>query len=54
MKRSVVPLSLVNQPSFQELLMQAEVEFQFEPPMGGRTIPCRQGFFVDLVSQYLR
>ncbi|KAF3435828.1 hypothetical protein FNV43_RR22920 [Rhamnella rubrinervis] len=49
-KRFVVPLSLLSHPSFQELLIQAEDEFGFEPPMGGLTIPCREDVFVDLVS----
>ncbi|KAF3435830.1 hypothetical protein FNV43_RR22922 [Rhamnella rubrinervis] len=50
-KRSVVPLSLLNQPSFQDLLIQAEQEFGFEHPMGGLTIPCGEDAFVDLMSQ---
>ncbi|XP_015892412.1 auxin-induced protein 15A-like [Ziziphus jujuba] len=50
-KRFVVPLSLLNQPSFQELLIQVEEEFGFEHPMGGLTIPCREDAFIDLMSQ---
>ncbi|XP_015892207.3 auxin-induced protein X10A [Ziziphus jujuba] len=48
-KRFVIPLSFLNQPSFQDLLSQAEEEFGFEHPTGGLTIPCREGDFVDLV-----
>ncbi|KAK3029052.1 hypothetical protein RJ639_040104 [Escallonia herrerae] len=41
-KRYVVPLSMLNHPSFQYLLSQAEEEFGFDHPMGGLTIPCRE------------
>ena len=34
MKRFVIPVSYLNQPSFQELLSQAEEEFGFDHPMG--------------------
>lgn len=50
-KRFVIPLSLQNQPSFQDLLNQAEQEFGFEHPMGGLTIPCREDVCIDLISQ---
>ena len=49
--RFVVPLSYLNQPSFQELLNQAEEEFGFDHPMRGLTIPCREDTFVDLISR---
>ncbi|XP_054778076.1 auxin-induced protein 6B-like [Prosopis cineraria] len=39
-KRFVIPLSYLDQPSFQELLSRAEEEFGFNHPMGGLTIPC--------------
>ncbi|KAF7841130.1 Auxin-induced protein 15A [Senna tora] len=45
MKRFVIPISYLNQPSFQDLLNQAEEEFGFEHPMGGLTIPCREDVF---------
>ncbi|KAL5541212.1 hypothetical protein UlMin_042685 [Ulmus minor] len=51
MKRFVIPVSYLNQPSFQELLSQAEEEFGFDHPMGALTIPCREDLFVDLISR---
>ncbi|CAL9021636.1 unnamed protein product [Prunus brigantina] len=50
-KRYMVPISLLSQPSFQELLSKAEEEFGFDHPMGGLTIPCREEIFVDLTSR---
>ncbi|XP_038887900.1 auxin-induced protein X10A-like [Benincasa hispida] len=47
-KRFVIPLSYLNQPSFQDLLSQAEEEFGYNHPMGGITIPCREDEFLDL------
>jgi SAUR family protein len=49
-KRFVVPVSLLNHPSFQELLGMAEEEFGFDHPMGGLTIPCSEDFFIGLTS----
>ncbi|KAK8582406.1 hypothetical protein V6N13_069184 [Hibiscus sabdariffa] len=49
-KRFIVPVSLLNNPSFQELLRVAEEEFGFNHPMGGLTIPCREEVFIDLTS----
>ncbi|KAL8543164.1 hypothetical protein ACS0TY_003895 [Phlomoides rotata] len=49
-KRFVIPVSYLNNPSFQELLYQAEEEFGFHHPMGGLTIPCSQDLFTDLIS----
>ncbi|CAA0807679.1 SAUR-like auxin-responsive protein family [Striga hermonthica] len=49
-KRFVIPVSYLNHPSFQELLVQAEEEFGFDHPMGGLTIPCSEDLFVDLTS----
>ncbi|XP_030509900.2 auxin-responsive protein SAUR21-like [Cannabis sativa] len=51
MKRFVIPLSILNQPSFQELLSQAEEEFGFDHPMGALTIPCPEDAFIDLISR---
>ncbi|KAL5541197.1 hypothetical protein UlMin_042670 [Ulmus minor] len=51
MKRFVIPVSHLNQPSFQELLSQAEEEFGFDHPMGALTIPCREEAFLDLISR---
>ncbi|XVF45419.1 hypothetical protein PTKIN_Ptkin02bG0204300 [Pterospermum kingtungense] len=50
-KRFVVPISYLNQPSFQKLLSIAEEEFGFNHPMGGLTIPCREEVFIDLTSR---
>ncbi|OMP03137.1 Auxin responsive SAUR protein [Corchorus olitorius] len=50
-KRFVIPISFLNQPSFQELLHKAEEEFGFNHPMGGLTIPCREEIFIDLTSR---
>jgi SAUR family protein len=49
-KRFVIPVSYLNQPSFQDLLSKAEEEFGFEHPMGGLTIPCQEDIFIDLTS----
>ena len=49
-KRFVIPVSLLNQPSFQELLSIAEQEFGFTHPMGGLTIPCKEDIFVNITS----
>ncbi|KAF4366941.1 hypothetical protein G4B88_029265 [Cannabis sativa] len=51
MKRFVIPISLLNQPSFQDLLNQAEQEFGFDHPMGALTIPCNEDAFIELVSR---
>ena len=50
-KRFVVPVSLLSQSSFQDLLMQAEDEYGFDHPMGGLTIPCSEDAFIDLISR---
>ncbi|KAH7851896.1 hypothetical protein Vadar_018093 [Vaccinium darrowii] len=50
-KRFVIPISFLNNPSFQDLLSQAEEEFGFDHPMGGLTIPCREDIFIDLASR---
>ncbi|KAK1572115.1 hypothetical protein Q3G72_027825 [Acer saccharum] len=50
-KRFVIPISFMNEPSFQELLCMAEEEFGFNHPMGGLTIPCTENMFTDLTSR---
>ncbi|KAB2635483.1 auxin-induced protein 15A-like [Pyrus ussuriensis x Pyrus communis] len=50
-QRFVVPISILNQPSFQDLLSEAEEEFGYDHPMGGVTIPCRQDTFLVLISR---
>ncbi|KAF3974118.1 hypothetical protein CMV_002518 [Castanea mollissima] len=49
-RRFIMPLTFLNQPSFQELLSKAEEEFGFDHPMGGLTIPCSEEIFIDLTS----
>ncbi|KAM7475119.1 hypothetical protein LguiB_022362 [Lonicera macranthoides] len=49
-KRFVIPISFLNQTSFQDLLAQSEEEFGFHHPMGGLTIPCSEDIFIDLTS----
>ncbi|XP_019057793.1 PREDICTED: auxin-responsive protein SAUR21-like [Tarenaya hassleriana] len=49
--RYLVPLSYLDQPSFQQLLRKSEEEFGFSHPMGGLTIPCPQHVFVALTSR---
>ncbi|WRX15425.1 Small auxin-up RNA - like 10 [Theobroma cacao] len=50
-KRFVVPVTFLNQPSFQALLSKSEEEFGFDHPMGGLTIPCREETFINVTSQ---
>jgi SAUR family protein len=50
MKRFVIPISCLNQTSFQELLSQAEDQFGYDHPMGGITIPCREDVFLEITS----
>ncbi|KAH0750524.1 hypothetical protein KY290_029756 [Solanum tuberosum] len=50
-KRFVIPISYLSQPSFQDLLSQAEEEFGFDHPMGGVTIPCPEDIFIAITSQ---
>ncbi|XP_037492165.1 uncharacterized protein LOC105643803 [Jatropha curcas] len=49
-KRYLVPISYLNEPSFQDLLSKAEEEYGFDHPMGGLTIPCREDTFIDVTS----
>jgi SAUR family protein len=50
MKRFVIPVSYLNQISFQDLLCQSEEQFGFDHPMGGITIPCREDVFLEITS----
>ncbi|KAK8522179.1 hypothetical protein V6N12_055899 [Hibiscus sabdariffa] len=50
-KRFVVPILVLNHPSFKDLLKRAEEEFGFDHPMGGLTIPCREDTFLNLTSR---
>ncbi|RZB41444.1 Auxin-induced protein 6B, partial [Glycine soja] len=49
-KRFVVPVSYLNQPSFQDLLYQADEEFGYDHPLGGLTIPCSEDVFQHITS----
>ncbi|KAL7147780.1 hypothetical protein ABFS83_06G130500 [Erythranthe nasuta] len=53
-KRFIIPLTYLNDPLFQELLCQAEDEFEFHHPMGGLTIPCSEESFIDLTTYLSR
>ncbi|CAI8615759.1 unnamed protein product [Vicia faba] len=54
MKRFVIPMSYLNQPSFQDLLGEAEEEFEYDHPTGGLTIPCSEDkTFHNLVNKWL-
>ncbi|CAK9315953.1 unnamed protein product [Citrullus colocynthis] len=52
-KRFVIPLSYLNQPTFQDLLSRAEEEFGYDHPMGGITIPCSEELFLDLTQSHV-
>ncbi|GAU22110.1 hypothetical protein TSUD_310140 [Trifolium subterraneum] len=54
MKRFVIPTSYLNQPSFQNLLSQAEEEFGYDHSMGGLTIPCTEEIFLHITSGFNR
>ncbi|XP_068324762.1 auxin-induced protein 15A-like [Pyrus communis] len=49
-KRFIIPVSYLNQPSFQDLLSLSEDEFGYDHPMGGITIPCSEDTFLGLTS----
>ena len=51
-KRFVIPISYLNQTSFQELLSEAEEEFGYDRPMGALTIPCSEDVFLKVVSTF--
>ncbi|XP_062076993.1 auxin-induced protein 15A-like [Humulus lupulus] len=50
MKKFMIPVAYLNQPSFQDFLSRAEEEFGFDHPMGALTIPCSEDAFIDLIS----
>nr|KYP64956.1 Auxin-induced protein 10A5 [Cajanus cajan] len=58
MRRFVIPISYLNQPTFQDLLIQSEEEFGYSHPTGKRmkrfVIPMsylNQSSFQELLSQ---
>ncbi|EOX97817.1 hypothetical protein QUC31_015494 [Theobroma cacao] len=50
-KRFVIPVSFLNQPSFQDLLGLSEKEFGYNHPTGGLRIPCNEDMFLDVTSR---
>ncbi|KOM50970.1 hypothetical protein LR48_Vigan08g179700 [Vigna angularis] len=48
--RFVIPITYLNQPSFQDLLSQAEEEFGYDHPMGCLRIPCSEDVFKHTIS----
>lgn len=50
-KRYIVPVSLLNQPLFLELLSKAEEEFGFVHPTGSLTVPCREDTFIAVATR---
>ena len=54
MKRFAIPMSYLNQTSFQDLLSQVEEEFGYNHPMGGITIPCTEDGFLHVTSSFNR
>ncbi|KAI9127380.1 hypothetical protein K1719_001939 [Acacia pycnantha] len=52
MRRFVIPISFLNQPSFQDLLSEAEEEFGYDHPMGALTIPCTKDVFLKVTSSF--
>ncbi|WOG86895.1 hypothetical protein DCAR_0206114 [Daucus carota subsp. sativus] len=50
-RRFVVPITYLNEPTFQDLLSQAEEEFGFSHPEGGLTIPCKEDTFIDILNR---
>ncbi|XP_054776238.1 auxin-induced protein X10A-like [Prosopis cineraria] len=52
MKHFVIPISYLNQPSFQDFLTKAGEEFGYSHPIGGLTIPCREDVFLDITSRF--
>jgi len=51
MRRFMIPVSYLNQPSFQQLLSQSEEEFGYDHPNGGLTVPCKEDEFLNVISQ---
>ncbi|KAM0012733.1 putative small auxin-up RNA [Helianthus debilis subsp. tardiflorus] len=51
-KRFVVPVSILSEPRFQQLLHQSEQEFGYNHPMRGIMIPCCEDVFIDLASRF--
>jgi len=54
MRRFLIPISYLNQPTFQELLSHSEQEFGYSHPKGGLTIPCKEDVFLNVTSRLNR
>ncbi|QCE16880.1 auxin-induced protein 15A-like [Vigna unguiculata] len=54
MRRFLIPVSYLNQPTFQDLLSQSEEEFGYSHPTGGLTIPCKEDVFLNVTSRLNR
>nr|KJB27460.1 hypothetical protein B456_005G249800 [Gossypium raimondii] len=50
-KRFVIPVSFLNQPSFQDLLGMSQEEFGYSHPTGGLPIPCNEDTFLEVISR---
>lgn len=50
-KQHEIPISYLNEPELHELLSHAEEDFEFDDPMGGPTILCRENVFTALASR---
>ncbi|GAB2219845.1 hypothetical protein Droror1_Dr00007482 [Drosera rotundifolia] len=50
-KRYVIPLSSLNNPSFQAILNRAEREYGFNQPNRGLTLPCDEEELIHLTCQ---
>jgi len=50
-RRFVIPISYLNQPTFQDLLNQSEEEFGYSHPTVGLTIPCKEEVFLNVTSR---
>ncbi|KAG4160227.1 hypothetical protein ERO13_D02G222700v2 [Gossypium hirsutum] len=50
-KRFVIPVSFLNQPSFQDLLGMSQEDFGYSYPTGGLTIPCNEDTFLEVTSR---
>uniref|UniRef100_A0A0A0K4K5 Uncharacterized protein n=1 Tax=Cucumis sativus TaxID=3659 RepID=A0A0A0K4K5_CUCSA len=50
-KRFLVPVAYLGNPSFHNLLSQAEEEFGYDHPMGGLTFSCTEEIFFSHLAR---